>query len=254
MAGLQLVRDPVALPALGRHADVGGELQRRLLDVVARVERPDADAQLAVGGKRPRVAALDVLRVDPQLEVVAAGVRMDLQAAREARVGRLDVRALAEDPPPAEAVDDQRRRDVAAVGVDGEVGAAVDLRGLELARALRLRAQQGADPAVVERRERPRQRPAQRSPGHVDDEVRERLLDGVHQVEVLEPLRRRGARARLALADLVAVDHQHPRAAAMQLARDGQPGEARAADQHVVVPAQRGALVTALRGSDRHRG
>jgi hypothetical protein len=87
--------------------------------MVAGVERADADAQLAVGGKRPRVAALDVLRVDPQLEVVATGVGVDLQPARQASVGRLDVRAGAEDPPPAEAVDDQRRGQVAAIGVRG---------------------------------------------------------------------------------------------------------------------------------------
>src|SRR5688572_22484711 len=42
----QLVRDPVALPALRGDADVLRELQGRLLDVVARVERADADAQL----------------------------------------------------------------------------------------------------------------------------------------------------------------------------------------------------------------
>ena len=165
-----------------------GELQRRLLDVVARVERADADAQLAVGGKRPRVARADVLRVDPQLEVVAAGVRVDLQPARQARLGRLDVRARAEDPPPAERVDDQRRAQVAAVGVDGEARPPVDLRRLERARALRLRAQQRADAAVVERRERPRQLPAQRAPGRVDDEVA-RTSAGSASIEA------RGARA-----------------------------------------------------------
>ena len=146
---------------------------------------------------------------------------MDLQAARESRVGWLDVRSRPEDAPPAQPVDDQRRGQVAAVGVHGEPGAPLDLRGLERARALRLRPQERADAAVVERRERPRQPPAQRPPGDVDDEVRERLLDGVHQVEVLEPLRRRRTGRRLALADLVAVDHQHPRAGPRKLPRDG---------------------------------
>jgi len=253
--GADLVWDPVALPALGGDADIGGELERRLLDVVLGVEGPDADAQLAVGRERPRVAALDVLRIDPQLEVGSGRVGVDLQAAREPRVGRLDVGSGGKDPPPAHGVDDERGAQVAPVGVDGVAGAggrAFDRRGLELRRALRLLAQQGADAAVVERRERPRQGPAHTAPGHVDDEVRERLLDGAHEPEVLEPLRRRGARARLALADLVAVDHQHAGRRPRQLARDGEPREARSADEDVPLTVQRCALVTPLRRSNWH--
>ena len=48
-----LVRDPVALVALGRTPTVAGQRDRRLLDVVARVERADADAQLVAGREGP---------------------------------------------------------------------------------------------------------------------------------------------------------------------------------------------------------
>ena len=41
---------------------------------------------------------------------------------------------------------------------------------------------------------------------------------------------------------------------ARELASDREPGEARPADEDVVLPAQRGALVTALRRSNRHAG
>ena len=52
--------------------------------------------------------------------------------------------------------------------------------------------------------------------------------------EAPQPLGRDAAGGGLALADLVAVDDQHVGAGAGQLARHGQPGEAGAADQHVV--------------------
>ena len=81
----QAVRDPVALEAhrVGRH--VGGQRQRRVLDVQARVERADADPQLVARRERPAVAGRDVAAVEPQLEVVAGAVRMDLQPARQRR-------------------------------------------------------------------------------------------------------------------------------------------------------------------------
>ena len=77
-----------------------------------------------------------------------------------ARLGRLDVLAGAEHPPPAERVDDQRRGDVAAVRAHRRVlSAADDLRGLELGRAALLQ-QQPAELRIVERREGEGQRPA----------------------------------------------------------------------------------------------
>ena len=88
-----LVGDPVALVAHGGDVEVAGQAHGRLLDVVARLERADADAQLVARGEAPRVAGAHVGGVEPQLEVVAGGVRMDLEAARQARVGRLDRRA-----------------------------------------------------------------------------------------------------------------------------------------------------------------
>ena len=62
----------------------------------------------------------------------------------------------------------------------------------------------------------------------------------------------RGAGGGLALADLVAVDEQHVGAAAGQLAGNGQPGEAGAADEHVVRAVDRRALVAALGLPARH--
>ena len=56
----------------------------------------------------------------------------------------------------------------------------------------------------------------------------------------------------LPLADLVAIDEQHVGARAGQLAGHSEPGEARAADQHVVGAVQRGSLVASFGGSDRH--
>ncbi len=76
-----LVGDPVALVADGVDVEVRGQAHGRLLDVVARVERADADAQLVAGREAPRVARAHVGGVEPQLEVVAGAMRVDLQAA-----------------------------------------------------------------------------------------------------------------------------------------------------------------------------
>ena len=81
-----LVGDPVALVAHGRDVEVAGQAHGRLLDVVARLEGADADAQLVARGEAPRVAGAHVGGIEPQLEVVAGGVRVDLQPAREARL------------------------------------------------------------------------------------------------------------------------------------------------------------------------
>ena len=93
---------------------------RRLLDVVARLVGADADPLLAAGGHRPGVAVADQRAVDPDVEVgvAAARVGMDLEPARDRRLGRLHVRPGAEHAAPAERVDDQRRGG-AAVGATG---------------------------------------------------------------------------------------------------------------------------------------
>ena len=77
--------------------------------------------------------------------------------------------------------------------------------------------------------------------------VVEALALGVHQAERPQPVGRDPAGRGLALADLVAVEDQHVGAGAGQLAGDGQTGEAGAADQDVVAPAQRSPLVTTFR-------
>ena len=247
----QLVREPVALVADRRHADPRGDLARRLLDVVARLVGADADALLAVRGHRPRVAAPDQRAVDPDVEVDAAALGVDLEAARDARLGRLDVGARAEHAAPAERVDDQRRAQRAAVGVDGVALAALDLRHLEARVALlpQLLAQR----PVVERRPAPRQPVARRAVRRVEAHALELLAGGAADAHRLEPRRRDRAGAGLALADLVAVDDEHVGAAARQLARDRQPGEARAADQHVGALVERRALLAPQGRAARHR-
>ena len=62
------------------------------------------------GREAPAVAGRDVAAVDPDLEIVAASAGMDLEPARERRVGRLVAAVGGEDPSPAERVDDQRAR------------------------------------------------------------------------------------------------------------------------------------------------
>ena len=92
---------------------------------------------------------------------------------------------FAEHPPPPEPVDDQRRANVAAVGVDDVAGAAVDLGGLELERALL--GQQPAQRPVVERRERPWQVVADRPVRGVDHELPEGLLERAVELQRGEP-------------------------------------------------------------------
>ena len=166
---------------------------------------------------------------------------MHLEPARERRVRGL-VAVAGEDAAPAERVHDQRRRQVAAIGMDGEPGAAVHLRRLELGVVLVV--QQLAQPRVVERRERERQRPRRGAVRRVDHQPVEGLLHRALQPERPNPLGRGGAGGRLAFADLVPVHDQDARAA--QLAGNREPREARSADQDVVLAAQRGAVCTAL--------
>ena len=167
--------------------------------------------------------------VDPQLHLLAGALRVDLQAAREAGVRRLDRGRVGEHPPPAERVDDSGAlsspRSVCTVSPSRPVTVAVsnsDLGGVGL------RVQQRAQLAVVECRERPRQRPA----GGARAACARRARRSVWRSEPIRSIAsshsgRHRARRGLALADLVAVDHQHPRARAGELARDRQAGEAR---------------------------
>src|SRR5213076_2149765 len=99
-------------------AEVTGQLHGRVLHVEAGVEGADPDAQLAVRGEAPAVARGHVLAVDPYRQVAVRPARMHLEPAREGRIRRLVAAVPAQDAAPAEGVYDQRRRHVAAVGVD----------------------------------------------------------------------------------------------------------------------------------------
>ena len=235
-----------------RQAPLRDQPHGRVLDVVARVERADPDAQLVVRRERPAVAGADHALVDPDLEVLAAAAGMHLQPARETRVRGLDP-AGAEDPLPSQRVDDQRGAHVAAIGVHDLAVAAVDLRDLELRPGPALLPEQRAQEAIVEGREGPAERPARARARRVTHQRAERLPDRGLEPEVAQPLRRRRAGGGLAFADLVAIEHQHARPGRAQLARDREAGERGAADQDVELAADRRALGAALCGSDRHR-
>ena len=121
--GAQAVREPVALPARRLLPQPSGERLGRRPHVIARRVGADADARLAAGGDAPAVAAPHEVPLDPHVERVAGGlgaVRVDLEPARERRVGRLDAR-VGQDPPPAERVDDEPGPQGAAVGDDGDL-------------------------------------------------------------------------------------------------------------------------------------
>ena len=88
----------------------------------------------------------------------------------------------------------------------------------------------------------------------VDQQRVERLADRGLQTQIAQPFRGGRAGRGLALADLVAIQHEHARARRAQLARDGQAGERGAADQDVGVGTGRKGYAggPALRGSYGH--
>ena len=137
----QLVRDPVALVADGSTPTSSASRTVGSLTWKRGSNEPDADAQLLVGREAPAVAGGHVASgrsTAPGPRAAADG--MDLQPARQARLGRLDVVAGAEHAAPAEAVDDQRRAQVAAVGVHDVARPPVHLGGLERPRPAPARA------------------------------------------------------------------------------------------------------------------
>src|SRR3954468_10261431 len=227
--GPEPMREPVALVADGVDVQPAGDLLGRLLDVVARLVGADADALLALGRHRPRVALADEAAVDPHIEIDASAVRMHLEAARDRRLGRLDILPRRQDAAPAERVDNERRSQGSAIrrhknGADslppggivvcGYVFApsAVHFRDLETRVALL--PQRAAQLAVVEARPAPGQPEARGPVRRVERHARDLLPDRALDAHRLKPGRRRGARGRRALADLVAVDDEHVRAAA----------------------------------------
>ena len=86
----------------------------------------------------------------------------------------------------------------------------------------------------------------------MDDELSERLLERLLEPQGVQPPRGDAARRRLALADLVAVDHQHLGAGPGELPGDGEAREAGSADQDIAVAVQRRSLLAALGRSTGH--
>src|SRR5581483_3425199 len=70
----------------------------------------------------------------------------------------------------------------------------------------------------------------------------------------MQPVGWDAACRRLALSYLVAIDHENVGATARELARHGQTGEARAADQNIAVPVERRARVAAFGRPCWHSG
>jgi len=101
----EAMRNPVPLVADGLAREVLGEHHRRVPDVEARVEGAHADARLVGRREAPAVARRHVSAVDPDLHLVARAPGMDLQAPGERGIRGLI--AGAQDPAPAEGVDDQ---------------------------------------------------------------------------------------------------------------------------------------------------
>ena len=170
-----LVGDPVALVAVGGGtARSPGEPDRRLPDVVARLERADADAQLAPGGERPAVAgvartpsrSIHTSRSEPP------AARVDLQAARQPRLGGLDRLVAPRSRRQPSASTTSAACEVAAVGVDGRAAACARRPSPSRSATSPWAAQQRAQLAVVESRERPWQPPAASRLRRVDDERR----------------------------------------------------------------------------------
>ena len=250
----QPMGDPVALVAHGIAVEVAGQPHGRLLDVMARIEGADADADLAVRREAPRVSGRHVAAVDPDLEVLVAAVRMHLEPARKRRVrGLKGGSRRVENAAPAQRVDDQRRGQLAAVGSNGAARhALLHLRDLEAGVALLV--ERRAQLRIVEGRESPRESHPHRRVRRVDYQVAERLPDRCSEAQRRQPLGRRGAGRGLALADLIAIHQQHALAESRQLPRDGEPGEAGAADKHVDVAPEPRPLDPPECPSPRHGG
>src|SRR5215207_7879120 len=250
-AGAQLVGDPVALIADRGTLQLLCQQHGGLLDVEAWIEGADPDPLLVGGGEAPAVARRHVAAVDPDLEVVAGAAGVDLEAPREGGIRGLVAAVGSEDPAPAERVHDQRRRDVAPVGADRLPVTTLHLGGLEL--GIALLPEQLAELPVVEGGEGPGQLIARGPVRGVDDQLAELLPGGGLQAHRPQPPGRDPAGRGLALADLIAIQDQHPGVGAGELAGDGEAGEARSADDHLEIPRNRRALLAALGEPPWHR-
>src|SRR5215218_10804314 len=169
-----------------------------------------ADARLGTGGHPPSVTAAHERALDRDVESVARGaVRggVHFEPSAQRRVRRLVMR-LREHAPPTERIDDEGSVKVAAVGADrvlrAAAGEAVHLRHLK-ARVAALRPKPVAERSVVERRPAPRQAVANRAVRGGDGHRRDLLAYARGDTHGVEPWRRRCARGRRALANVVAV-------------------------------------------------
>ena len=153
---------------------------RRLLDVVARVERADADAHLVVGRERPAVAG--ARRTAGR--ATARGRRRrpcgwtSRPRDRRASGGWIGSGALESTRRQPSASTISGARQVAAVGVDDVSPVRrVDLRGLELARPATARAAARRGGGSRTSRTSTAASSGSVAPRRVDDEVAERLVD-----------------------------------------------------------------------------
>src|SRR4051794_39510758 len=100
-AAAQLVGNPVALVADAVGIQVFGEKLGGGADVKTGIEGADPDPQLVTGRERPSVAGGDVAAVDPDLQVLAFALGVDLEPARERRVGGVGALAPGQHPAPS---------------------------------------------------------------------------------------------------------------------------------------------------------
>ena len=187
---------PGSAPAARRGRSASAH--RRVLDVVARVERADADAQLVAGRERPAVA-----------RAARSGGRATARGRRRrpcgctsrprdsSASGGWTLRRA-----PSSAASPARRRSaaprsVAAVGVDDVARSRPSTFAVSNSRRPHCSHSSSHSVAVVEGRERPRQRPARRADG-----VWTTSRPNVWRIEPLEPEFARATRSGAAHADV----------------------------------------------------
>ena len=174
----QLMGNPVALIPSGREAQVAASLTVGSLTWFAGQNEPAPTRSSSRAGKAPAVPGPHIAW---GRSTAASAHRRRREGAPRGHVrggpwAAGSVLALDSDAPPAERVHDQRRGQVAAVCVHGVAVAAADRGRLELdVPSCACGPQQRAQLAVVERGQRPWQRPA-------------RLPKGVCTVELVEGL------------------------------------------------------------------
>ena len=232
----ELVRDPVALVADRFAIEAIRQLHRRLLDVEAGVEGADTDPHLVTGGEAPPVAgrhderSIQISRSRPRRRDGPRGLARAARQAADSRSPRTRRHPSASTTSGASTV--------AAVGDDRSARA---VPAAASARPRTVAVSKSASLCAQSSRRAPCSRRSRTSTAA--DAVpwgvwitRSRTSGGPsRRPRALRATGGRRAGRGLALADLVAVEDQHPGAGAGQLPCDRQPCEARTADHHVVV-------------------